>query len=78
MDEVLGQDLTSLLARFPREGEAKVPGSAAVGSGEDPNLWVLNDKNKLRHEQTFNQAGPEDGKLTGGAAKGILVGTGLP
>lgn len=28
MDEVLGQDLTSLLARFPREGDAKVPGSA--------------------------------------------------
>lgn len=49
-----------------------------AGGADDPHLWVMNDKNKLRHEQTFNQAGPVDGKLTGGAAKGILVGTGLP
>jgi len=75
MDEVLGQDLTALLQRFPREGEAKVPGSM---SAEDPNLWVLNEKNHKRNEQAFNNANPQDGKLTGAAAKGILVGTGLP
>jgi len=79
MDEVLSKDLTELLARFPREGDAKLPGNAAPATAtEDPTMWTINEKNRLRHEQSFQQAGPTDGKLTGAAAKGILVGTGLP
>jgi len=76
MDEVLSKDLTELLARFPREGDAKMMNSAAAPT-EDPAMWTINEKNRQRHEQSFQQAGPTDGKLSGAAAKGILVGTGL-
>jgi len=44
---------------------------------DDPTLWVLNERNKSRYEQSFNSANPVDGKLTGAGAKTILVSTGL-
>lgn len=77
MDEVLSRDLTELLSRFPKEGDAKIPGALSGNPADDPNLWVLSEKNKARHEQAFKSAGPEDGKLSGAAAKNILLGTGL-
>lgn len=83
IDEVLAYDFPELLNRFPVDGSHKPTqyelNPFAIDELDPSERWKLFESiDKPKYMQIFHSLEPQDGKITGAAAKPTLLTSGLP
>jgi len=73
MERVLANDIPALIKQFPEDTGTQDVTPETTGG------WLVTAQRKARYDKQFASMSPDaDGKVSGGAAKGVLMESGLP